>query len=57
MALKTLFSASEQSDLLLAAYKVTSDGDAEGFLAKAERIFLDKLYESSEIERLLKLRT
>jgi hypothetical protein len=52
---KSLFSASEQSDIILLAYKLQTDKEIEHFLGKLERIFLNKLCESSETERLLGL--
>lgn len=53
---KTLFTPAESSTLIMSAYTLQSDKDVENFLAKVERVLLDKMYESNEIERLLKLR-
>lgn len=55
MAAKTLFTPGESTTLLMAAYNLQSDKDAENFLAKVERILLDKMYDSAENERLLGL--
>lgn len=52
---KSLLTPSEQSSLVLAAYSLQTDSDAQKYLEKIEKIFVEKLFESSETERLLKL--
>ena len=51
----TLFTPAEQSALLLSAYGLQSDKDAERFLSKVERVLLAKMYAKSETERALGL--
>lgn len=53
--MKNLFTPSEQSSLLMSAYGLQSDKDADKFLTKLERILLDKMFANSETERALNL--
>jgi hypothetical protein len=53
--MKSLFTPTESSTLILAAYAVQQDSDIENYLTKIERILLDKMFESSETTRLLGL--
>jgi hypothetical protein len=50
-----LLTPKESSDLINAAFLLKEDSDCERFLAKVERILLDKMFQDSEKERLLGL--
>jgi hypothetical protein len=52
---KSLLTPAQQSALVLAAYSLQSDADAEAFLIRVEKIVVEKLFESAETERLLGL--
>jgi len=52
---KDLFTPTEQGVLVLAAYRVQSDKDIPLYLAKLEKIFLNKLRDKFETEQALKL--
>lgn len=52
---QSLLNPKEQSDLILSAYELQTEQSCEKFLAKVEHILLQKLFESSESERLLGL--
>jgi hypothetical protein len=54
---KSLLTPKESSDLVLAAYNLQSDSNVESYLAKIEKILVDKLFESSETDRLLNLKS
>lgn len=53
---KSILTAHESSNLILAAYKLVENSNAEAYLEKVEKIIVGKLFESSEIERALELR-
>lgn len=55
MKTKNLFNQKEQAALLMAAYEVQGDSNADKFLAKVERVLLDKMFEQSETDRLIAL--
>lgn len=50
---KSLFSAAESASLIMAAYSLQSDKDAERFLTKLEAVLVAKLFQDSETARLL----
>ena len=51
----SLFTPTEQSAIVLAAFEAQTDKQVERLLSRLERIFLDKLCASAEAERLLGL--
>lgn len=51
----SLLTAAEQSSLVMMAYELQSDRSIEKYLAKVERILLDKMFANSEQERALGL--
>jgi hypothetical protein len=53
--MSSLLTPAEQSSLLVMAYELQTDRSAEKFLAKIERVLLDKMFQSSETERALGL--
>lgn len=52
---KSILTPAESSALILAAYKVQDDQNIEAFLAKVERIVLNRMFEQNETERRLGL--
>jgi hypothetical protein len=52
---RSLFTPDESAKLLLAAIEIQHNGDGDKFITLLERIFVDKLFQQSEQERLLGL--
>ena len=52
---KPVFTESESAAILLAAVDLRSDRDSERFIKRLEKIFVTKLAEASESERLIGL--
>lgn len=55
MSSSSLLTPSESTTLLTMAYELQTDRQAERFLSRVEKILLDKLFATSETERLLGL--
>lgn len=55
--MKSILTPKEQSDIVLAAYSMQNTGNVDAFLTKVEKLIIDKIFDSAETERLLKLRS